>query len=379
MNDRERLLAIMGGGTPDRIPWIPRLQIWHTAHTRLGTLPESLRGLSRRQIEATLGMGDPARDGRVFAAEQTGDVEVSQRQEGPLTVTTCRTPVGTVRSASRTSTELEALGIGALEVEHMVKQPGDLAVVEYLVEHTHYRPTYEEYHAYEAAVGEHGYPMVSAGDCPFHYFLQKLAGYQQAYYLIADCPDEVEHLLTTMEEVEREYLWPVVAGSPAQLILHGYHFDSTLTPPPYFSRYITPYYRDFADLLHQHGKTLAMHADNDSRLILEHIEAAGFDMAETFTTWPQVHCTLEEARRAWGNRVIIWGGVPSVMLEPAYSDAAFEDYMRRLFSAIAPGDAFILGVADNIMPAAMLSRLQRIGEMVADWGRYPVHGAALAG
>lgn len=378
MTNRERLLSIMNGCSPDCIPWIPRLQIWHTAHQKQGTLPERFKDLSLRQIEAELDMGTPARNGRIFTTEQTGDVEVSSTREDETVLTTYRTPVGTVTSRFRSSAELESIGIGSLEVEHMIKGPADFAPVEYMVEHTHYSPTYEDYRTYEAEIGDDGYPMVQVGDCPFHHFLQKLAGYQNGYYLFYDYPDKVEHLWATMEETDRENLWPIVAGSPARLILHGVHLDSTITPPPLFSRYITPYYQDFSELLHQHDKTLCMHADNDSRLILEHLEEAGFDMAETFTTAPQVTCTLEEAREAWEDRVIIWGAVPSVILEPAYSEEAFETYMRQLFRTIAPGDAFILGVSDNIMPGALLTRLERIAEMVEEWGNYPIDPAKIS-
>ena len=378
MTNRERLLSIMNGCSPDRIPWIPRLQIWHTAHQKQSTLPERFKDLSLRQIEAELDMGTPAREGRIFTVEQTGDIEVSSAREGETVLTTYRTPVGAVTSRFRSSVELESIGIGSLEIEHMIKGPSDFAPVEYMVEHTHYSPTYEEYRAYEAEIGDDGYPMVQVGDCPFHHFLQKLAGYQNGYYLFYDYPDEVEHLWATMEEADRENLWPVVAGSPAHLILHGVHLDSTITPPPLFSRYITPYYQDFSELLHQHDKTLCMHADNDSRLILEHIEEAGFDIAETFTTAPQVTCTLEEAREAWEDRVTIWGAIPSVLLEPTYSEEAFETYMCQLFRTIAPGDAFILGVSDNIMPGALLTRLERIAEMVEEWGNYPIDPAKIS-
>jgi len=52
-----------------------------------------------------------------------------------------------------------------------------------------------------------------------------------------------------------------------------------------------------------------------------------------------VEVTLEEARAAWGTDVIIFGGVPSVILEPSFAEAEFEAYMRDLFRVIAPGDA----------------------------------------
>ena len=38
MTNRERLLAIMDGEMPDRIPWIPRLLIWHRAQVKMGVL-----------------------------------------------------------------------------------------------------------------------------------------------------------------------------------------------------------------------------------------------------------------------------------------------------------------------------------------------------
>ena len=377
MTNRERLLAIMEGRSPDRIPWIPRLLLWHTAQVRRGTLDARFEGMSLREVEQALGMGTPAREGRVFRSEQRGDVETVQRTEGASTVTEFRTPAGTVTSRSQQSEVLADAGIGGLEVEHIVKEPADLAVAAYLYENTHYVPTYADYEAYEAEVGDDGYPLVAAGDVPFHSFLQKLAGYEAGYYLLADCPDEVEALLARMEELDRERLWPVVAESPARLILHGVHFDSNMTPPPMFDRYMMPYYRDFSALLRGQGKTLSVHADNDSRLILSHLRDAGFAMAETFTTEPQATCTLQDARDAWGTDVIIWGAVPSVILEPAYSDEAFEAYMVDTFRTAAPGDAFILGVADNVMPDAICSRLERITQMVEDWGDYPVDPARL--
>jgi hypothetical protein len=70
--------------------------------------------------------------------------------------------------------------------------------------------------------------------------------------------------------------------------------------------------------------------------------------------------------------MIIWGGVPSVILEESYTDEQFETYMDELFRAIAPGGAFILGVADNVMPTSMLSRVRRITELVEERGHYPI-------
>jgi hypothetical protein len=148
-----------------------------------------------------------------------------------------------------------------------------------------------------------------------------------------------------------------------------------MTPPPIFERYILPYYEELSPKLRDRGKVLALHGDNDTRHILSHIERAGFGMVECFVTHPMVETTLAEARAAWGDRVIIWGGVPSVILEDPFTDEQFEAYLDDLFPTIAPGTAFILGIADNAMPGAKIDRIRRITEIVQQRGTLPLPSA----
>jgi hypothetical protein len=371
MTNRERLLAILDGRSPDRIPWIPRMKLWYTAHKNLGTLPGRFQGKSLREVEKALRLGAPARDGRVHRVEHR-NTDVVVRDDGLNTTTDFITPKGTVRFVQSMSAEEARLGLeGRITKEHPLKRAEDYEIWTYVVENTVFVPTYEQYEAYDREVGDDGLPMVPAGDCPFHYWLKELAGYEEGYLHLMDFRDRVEALLKLMAEKDRE-LWSVVAQSPARLILHGLHLSSQLTPPHYFDRYITPYYQEFTRLLHAHGKSLTMHADNDTSAILRSIREAGFDMVECFVTAPMVKVTLEDARKAWGTSVIIWGGVPAVVLEPSFPEEQFRAYMRRLFRAIAPGDAFILGVADNAMPTSVLSRIEAITDMVEKDGQYPI-------
>jgi hypothetical protein len=82
--------------------------------------------------------------------------------------------------------------------------------------------------------------------------------------------------------------------------------------------------------------------------------------------------TLQEAREVLGTSVIIWGGVPSVLLEEYFPEEEFETYMVDVFRSVAPGDAFILGISDNAMPNSMISRVERISGMVEEYGHYPI-------
>jgi len=371
MTNRERVLAIMNHQSPDRIPWIPRLKMWYNAHKKAGTLPGRYCNLSMREIERTLGMGHPARDGKIHSERLEG-VEVIKRQKGSEEITEWRTPVGSVYRRETVTSELDADAIHGRIIEFPLKGPADYSVWEYVVEHTHYTPAYETYLDYEKSVGDDGYPLVTVGDVPLHLFLQGLSGYSYGFLQLADYPSQVEHLLTVMAQVEQERLWPIVADSPARLICHGKHFDSQITSPPLYAKFIKPYYREFSKLLHDRGKTLSFHADHDTRLLFNLVLESGFDLAESYTTAPMVKTTLKETREAWGNRIIIWGGIPSVLLTNAVSEETFEQYMDDLFRIIAPGDAFILGVGDNVVPAAIFERVERISRMVQERGKYPI-------
>jgi hypothetical protein len=371
MNNRERILAILDGRPPDRVPFIPRLLLWYNARNATNTMPDQYQGLSLRELEHKLGLGTPARDGKVFD-QRTEGVDVVVRTEAGTRIVEYHTPIGMLRTVTHYSQDLNALAMGGREEEWLLKGPEDYRVWEWIWEHTYWDPAYDAYEAYDADIGEDGLPMVGVGDAPFHDFLLRGAGYSNGYFHLADHPHEVEHMLEVMTEVQRERLWPVVAKSPARLVLHGVHHSSAFTPPPIYDKYILPYYQEFTSLMHENGKAVAMHADNDTSLILGHLEHAGYDMLECFVTAPMVPLTLAQARKALGNRVVLWGGLPSLIFSASFPEQSFRDYVDKMFDAIAPGDAMILGVADNAMPDSLIDRVAWVSQAVAARGTYPI-------
>jgi len=371
MNHRERFQAVLEGHSPDRVPFAPRLLLWYNARLATSTMPDVYKGLSLRDLERKLGIGTPARDGKVFEMRHEGVEVVTRRQDGRHIVEH-HTPVGTLRTVTHYSDDLNALDMAGREEEWLLKTPEDYRIWEWIWEHTYWDPAYEAYEAYDADIGTDGLPMVGIGDAPFHEFLLRGVGYGNGYYHLADYTQEVEHLLAVMTEVQRERMWPVVAQSPARLLLHGVHHSSAFTPPPIYKKYIQPYYEEFMPLMHEHGKKVAMHADNDTSLILELLAQVGYDMLECFVTAPMVPLTLERARETLGNRVILWGCLPSLLFSPSVSEDEFRAHVQQVFDVIAPGDAVILGVADNVMPDSVIDRVAYVQQVVEERGTYPI-------
>jgi hypothetical protein len=339
-------------------------------------MPARWQGVSLRQVQRDLKVGDSARQGKIFDVVYDG-VEVIETKYGDSSSVEYHTPVGSVRTVRQSAGEGHSQGLPATTVEYLLKEPKDFKVWEWIAERARYEPRYEEYLSYDAQVGETGLPVVEVGRVPFNDFLFNLAGYEQAYYLLNDYPKEVEHLLCVMVEAQRSNLWPVIFNSPAELVVHGVHLSSQLTPPPLFRKYILPFYQEMIPLMHDQRKCVAMHADNDTSLILELIESSGWDMVECFVTAPMVPVTLKQAREAWGNRVIIWGGIPSTMLSPSVEESDFRRYVSEVLRTVAPGDAFVLGVADNVMPDSIIERIVWISEFLEKMGRFPIEQAKL--
>jgi len=368
MTNRERMLAVMAGRSPDRIPWIPRPEVWYEARRRAGTLPAKFRRMTLNEIRHALRMGTWINT-PIFRTE-LHDVEVRTHEHGRALVAEHVTPAGTVSTRSRRSEKLEQLGMSGQEVEKMIKGPSDYPAVEYIYQHIEVLPNYEDYLAVERELGDDGYPMTWSFMDPLSEIMLELVGYNEVYYHLHDYPKLVASLSETLA-AHAAKIQQVVLDSSARLVMCGSHFSSMMTPPKIFKQ-MMPFYQAFSERLHRRDKLMVCHADADTSQLLELLVEAGYDAMDSFVTAPMVPVTLERARAVFGNKVIIWGGLPSTLLCDPATDDEFEAYMRNLFRVIAPGDAFILAVADNIMMESKVERLERVADMVEEYGAYPV-------
>ena len=355
MDHRERFRTILEGKVPDRIAWVPRLDIWYNANKNMGTLPEELGGMSLPEVESYMGMAHSARKAVVYTIKYD-ELKEESVSEGDNLIHRFITPKGTLEAVWIHPLQARQQGMLKFPVKHYISEPKDYEIMQYVTAHTSYAPTYEAYHTYDIEVGQNGLPSVGLYGCPMHTIMLDYVGYENFYYHLTDCPQKIEALLEAMEATYRQ-MWEVVADSPAELVLHGHHFSSDMTPPPIFKKYFLPYFKAFNSRMHQAGIKVAFHADADLTGLLQMVFECGFDVADTFTCAPLVNTTFDQALQAWGDQICIWGAVPSIILEPDYPFEKFKAYMEDLYAKTAGKPAFIMAVADNIMPNAEFKRL----------------------
>jgi hypothetical protein len=135
------------------------------------------------------------------------------------------------------------------------------------------------------------------------------------------------------------------------------NLHSLMTNPKLFRQYCLPALQRYTDILHGQGKVAGSHTDGEVKPLLGLLKESGLDVCESFSPQPLTDCTFEEAWDAWKGRPLIWGGLPSPLLEDTVSEQAYRDYAQRLLETTG-GDPVIFGVVDLFMRHNSIDRVE---------------------
>jgi 5-methyltetrahydrofolate--homocysteine methyltransferase len=156
----------------------------------------------------------------------------------------------------------------------------------------------------------------------------------------------------------------------------GSNFDDMITYAPYFRQEIQPWVRKASETLGAAGKLVMCHTDGENLGLMDLIRDSGMHIAESICPAPMTKVTLAEYYRRWSGHLTLFGGIPSTIILPETSEADFEACLDELFRAVAPGTRMVVGIADQVPPNALFSRLQRIGERIEKEGQLPLEAGS---
>jgi len=223
-------------------------------------------------------------------------------------------------------------------------------------------------------LGEDGYATAYAltAGSPMHHIMKILTDSTDFYYHHRDHTRKMQALAESIGVFYRRVL-RAVADGPGEIALVGANFDDTITYPPFFHEHILPWLQEASQALHARGKLMLCHPDGENKGLMDYLYESGMDIADSVCPAPMTKVSLAEYYRHWAKRITLQGGIPSnLLLADAATEEDFEDYLDRLFKAVAPGNRLILGVADTVPPDAVFDRLCRIEERVQKEGRLPL-------
>ncbi len=384
------MLAAITGQTPDRVPFVPRLEFWHRAHRRNGTLPAGLEELNLREIADHLGAGyyqvipdltrseseldmlDYAlgipRTPALLYEVCLADVERRVLKRGRETVIEYHTPVGSIRTATILTDEMLEGGVSVpWRTEYPLQKPEDFDVVGYIYSHLEVIPRVDRYAAQVAAAGDGGIVVawVAGSACPMHQLLREMMPVEEFFYALHDYPEKVHALV---EQMEPHYarIKEICASSDAEVLLLGGNYDDAITYPPFFREHILPPLRDFAVQLHQKGKYLMTHTDGENRRLMPLYLETGFDGADSVCPHPMTSLKLDEVLDAFSDKITVMGGIPSTMLcTDSASRETFRAFVDELATRYRRHPRLILGVSDMVTADADWDRLRYLADRLA--------------
>jgi len=370
MTRRERISAVFEMRGLERPPVSVRLDLWHQ-NRKTNTLPERLKDFSQEQVEDYLGFCRAARY-RLHPEIEFPSIELRQSSTGREKIDEYLFPQRTlVRKTAFSSDPSSKALLGHItkypletqdDYDAMLANMADAILVSHAADNV--RPgahtvdfDFSEFDRFDKQTGDAGLPILIVGYCPAHSVMLNYTGYKNFYFHLADFPEKVDELTNRIDRIYRRDLWPALCKTNAKLILHGAHFSSQMTPPPIFERYFQPYFKAFNDLMHRHDKKVLWHADAEMGALLNHVLRAGFDGADCLVTYPLAPQRIEDYFTAWQERIVCWGGLPSIIFDPAFDMEEYKKYVDDLVESTRNSKNFIFGASDNVMSGAEWERL----------------------
>jgi hypothetical protein len=380
---RQRALAVIQGKQPDRLPFITRLETWYKSHLRTETLPVEFREMSLPELHRSLNIGQ-LKFTVPFACLLRG-VEVSVwfngerivHENDPVlenfpgmwdfvptdragtTITELVAPAGRLRLQHMLVEENVLTGTDPYLKEHLIKDEADLNTVEYILERLEWVPRYANYSAEQDRLGENAFVVPLLLRIPFQQALLEYLGETALFYALYDHPNRIQRLLTLLDQQMLELL-NQLSSFDVPYVEFPDNLHGTMTNPKLFREYCLPAYQKYTQVLHGQGKKVGSHTDGSVKPLLRLLAESGLDVCESFSPYPLTECRFEEAWAAWESGPVIWGGIPSPILEEDTPAEEFTTYMEGLFAKI--DRPLILGVVDLFMRHNSIERVRQIAQ-----------------
>ena len=406
ISHRENLLSVIQGETVDRLPWVPRIDLWFNAQEIRGTMPEQFEGMSVEDIHRSLGWPlhkmipefsrpEKPEDAthraiglynlkeypHTFEFSSDVDIRVTHdNQKGSeMMHVEYRTPVGKVSVVHGFTAEMKKSGASISWVkEHAIKGPEDYKVMAHIFRNLTIKPAYERFEKWRDEIADDGIAVAQGLGIgcasPMHFIQKTFLDATEFYIHHHDYPKQMAELLEAVEGVYDQML-DVLLGVDMDAILWSANVDDMITYPTLYAEYFQPWCRKASDILKPKGVAMVCHPDGENQGLMELLTDSGIDVADAVTPYPMTKVRIEDYYDQWcrPGHLTIHGGIPELLLlEKSSTQEDLKDFMDNLFKNIAPGTRFIASIGDTTPPDADFDRLLYIGDRIEKEGKLPL-------
>jgi uroporphyrinogen-III decarboxylase len=363
MTPKERWQAAVRMKPVDRLPFWPKLG---GSYTRARTGAD--RNQSLDVFHARIGSNRQIGISGCFKTVRTHTSEETLQRNG-VSRTVYRTPHGELDliqqfdEASQSWHPVKAPVSTRQEIELMTEFVRDESVEPDAAGAAHAREQ-------AAAIGQTAFTETSLGQSPLMHWVEWLAGIENAHYLLADFPAEVEALFSALQALLRRKTEISCASSVADAFYLIENTSTTLISPAQYRRYCTRHVSEIAGITRQAGRTLILHMCGHLKAILPdlaHIPAQAF---EAFTSPTLGNTSLLDGRTQCPNTCLIGGTNAMLWTQPA-KDIVLQ--IEQDLNALPHHRGLIVSSAGVMPPSCEPDTIKKVN----DWLKtYPVKMAS---
>jgi hypothetical protein len=206
---------------------------------------------------------------------------------------------------------------------------------------------------------------------PFMRMVAIDSGIENVTLIHADAPGEFAHMFVALVE-SSDRASQVALESPAEILMMPENLSSEVVGPRFFEMFMIDFQSRWSRRIIEAGKFSCIHMDGTLAGLLRQESSVGLTFIEAMTPAPVGDIPIggwESYRN--GARTIYWGGIPGSYFTPAVTEKEFERHVKEVLAVMRKDRRMVLGVADQVPPDGLESRVSRVQELVEQFGVYP--------
>jgi hypothetical protein len=289
---------------------------------------------------------------------------IVQSDKPGITTTRIGTPAGELSMRHQVVPAMVEAGTIPYLQEHPIKDEADVRVLEFILSHAEYVQKNDDIEIAQREMGSDGFAVPLMQRIPFQSILLDYVGEVPTFYMLYDNPGLLNRLMDLLDQQMLDVLasledlhWPYVE--------FGDNLEAQITNPKLFRKFSLSAYQRYTEILHNQGKKVGSHTDGNLRPLLRLLVESGLDVCESFTPAPVTECRFEEAWLAWENGPIIWGGIPSSVLEQRVTDDEFVQFVDDFLDTLG-SRPIIVGIGDMVMADSLIERVEYISRRIEE-------------
>ena len=349
MTMRERMLAVLRGEKPDRVPFVqyrnasaPDEEIWAViGRENMGVMP----WIRLHRVE--------------HPNCRTHTEEISERGLRGLR-TVIETPVGCMTEEKFYEPALNTASIR----DHFVKTPEDYAVLQAYLEDSVVVEDLTAYHEACASLGEDGITLIRLERTPFQQLWVQWVSIADLALHMVDCPDRVARCVDAMVK-EMRAVFEIVTRTPVPFV----DFPDNITAPVIgdsnFREYCVPYYNELADMLADKRVPVLVHMDGDLKPLWDAIGETRIKGIDSLSPPPDNDTSVADALSLWPDRCVLVNFPSSVHLA---SPQAIYDQTGELLQQGGRSGQLQIQISENTPPGTWRKSYPEIVRAIRDFG-----------